>query len=346
MGNKSVFVKQHVRTSIVMALVAVILAMIAVVVMGLGVHAAPTSTSNNTNTLKISPVRSDISIMPGKSDTVVVKIANLTAAPMIVQAIENDFIAGDERGTPALILDADKFAPTHSLKRFMVPLQNVTVPARAVKEVKVVINVPANAKPGGYFGALRFAPIEGDGSKSVNLNASAASLILLTVPGDAIEKLNLTAFNIMQSNKIDTIFQSANDLRLSFRFENKGSVQEGPFGKVTVKQGDKIVYSYDFNITTPREMVLPDSARVWDVPLKNIGSFGQYTVSATFTYGKSNESIDVSKSFWVIPWTVIIGAIGGVLLLIGLIVGIWMFLRSYKRRILNNHGNRRGGYRR
>ena len=345
-GKQSVFVKQRVQTNIFLMAIVLVVAMVAAVLLDVRVLAVTSdTTTNNVNTLKISPVRSDLTIAPGKSGTVTVKVTNLTKAPMTIQSIENDFIAGDEKGTPALILDASKYAPTHSLKRFMVPIEDVIIPAKTVKEIKLTINVPANAKPGGYYGAVRFAPFAGEGSKNVNLNASAASLVLLNVPGDAIEKLKLTDFDIMQGSKIDTIFQSANDIRVSYRFANTGSVQEGPFGKVTVKQGDTVVYSYDFNTDTPRDMVLPDSARRWDVPLKNIGSFGNYTVEATFTYGANNESLNVTKSFWVIPWSVIIGAVLGLIALVGLVVGIWMFLKSYKRRILHSQ-SRRGGYRR
>ena len=304
-------------------------------------HAAPVT--NNANTLKISPVRTDLTVAAGATGTVDITVSNLTNAPMTVQVIENDFIAGDERGTPALILDADKYAPTHSLKRFMVPIPNVTIPANSNKVVKLSIKVPANAKAGGYYGAVRFVPVTGEGSNSVNLNASVASLVLLTVPGDIEEKLNLTNFDIKQGSKVDTIFQSANDLQVGVRLENKGGVQEGPFGSIIVKQGDKVIYTYDFNHKEPRDMVLPDSARRWDVPLKNIGSFGNYTVAMTLSYGSKNQTIEVSKSFWVIPWGVIIGVVGGIVLLIALIVGVWLFLRGYKRRIINNsfHGNRR-----
>jgi hypothetical protein len=121
-------------------------------------------------------------------------------------------------------------------------------------------------------------------------------------------------------------------------------VQIGPFGKLSIKQGDKVVYETDFNNKDQRDMILPDSARRWDIPLKKIESFGNYTVSAVFTYGKKNQTIEVSQSFWVIPMAVIIIAAGGVLLFILLIIGIWLFLRSYKRRVLRN--SRGGGLRR
>jgi hypothetical protein len=237
-------------------------------------------TNNAPNILKVSPVRSDITVNAGETETVEALVTNLTNDPITVQPIANDFIAGDESGTPALILDADKYAPTHSLKRFMTDMGPVTVPARETATVNVVITVPADAQAGGYFGAIRFAPTVPDSGGQVNMSASVASLILLTVPGDMTEQLNLTDFEIKQGSNVGTFFGSANDIAATARFENKGNVQLAPFGKLSVKQGDKVVYEADFNAQNPRDMVLPDSARRWEIPLKNIGSFGNYTVNA------------------------------------------------------------------
>lgn len=331
--------KKHLSRMI--AIATLMLGVFGLLVGGDQTFAAPSPGTNEQNTLKLSPVRSDISIGPGKSSVVVVKVTNLTKAPMTIQAIQNDFVAGDERGTPALILDANEFAPTHSLKRFMVPIKNVTIAPETTQDIKLTINVPADAKAGGYYGAVRFAPVTGGGAQNVNLNASAASLILLTVPGDTVEQLNLTKYDIRQGSKVDSIFQSANDLQLTFRFENKGNVQVGPFGQIVVKQGDNVIDTYDFNTTDPRDMILPDSARVWDVPLKNIGSFGNYTVTALFTYGKDNQTIEVTKSFWVIPLSVIFITLGIVVFLAILITAIVMFLKDYKKRILKKHGRGR-----
>lgn len=295
---------------------------------------------NAANTLKISPVRTDVEIQPGGTKTVTTIITNLTNSPMTVSAVQNDFIAGDERGTPALILDANKFAPTHSLKRFLAPLKDITIPAKESKEVNVVINVPMNAQAGGYFGAVRFAPATPDGGGQVNTSASVASLILLTVTGDLTEKLDLTNFDIRQRGKTATFFGDSRDLELAVRFRNVGSIQEGPFGKVAVKQGNKVVYETDFNNTNPREVVLPDSARRWDVPLKDIGDFGYYTVSATFTYGKKNQTIQIDKSFWVIPLSFIIAAGIGLVVLIALIVALVFLIKKRRRNSTKKSRNR------
>lgn len=322
-----------VSVRMVMAVMLAVVLVFAVMAPSVGAQAA--------NTLKVSPVRTDIEIKAGESGEVPVTVTNLTGSDILVAAIENDFIQGDEDGTPSIILDADEFAPTHSLKRFMEPLGNVTIPANDSAIVTVKINVPSDAQAGGYFGALRFAPTTPDSGGQVNLSASVASLILLTVPGPVTEQLNLTDFALLQGGKAGTDFRSPSDLKVSFRFENKGNIQLAPFGKISVTQGDKLVYDYDFNLETPRDVVLPDGARKWEVPLKDIGEFGYYTVQATFTYGSTNKTIEVERSFWVIPTAFIIAAIALLVLLIAGIIGLIFWLKGRRKRAIRRRAGRR-----
>jgi hypothetical protein len=295
------------------------------------VHAQ--SATSSANTLRVTPVRSDIQIKPGERQTVRVTVANVTNNKITVRAVSNDFIASpQEDGSPALILDADEYAPTHSLKRFMTAVPDFDIPANQGRTIDVLITVPANAQAGGYFGAIRFAPTDPTTGGQVNLSASVASLILLNVPGPTEEKLSLTDFEIRQGDKKGTDFRTSNDLKAYFRFQNMGNVQLGPFGKVSVTQGDTVVYDADFNTQSPKELVLPDSARRWEIPLKNIGEFGYYTVSATFTYGSKNQTIEVSQSFWVIPqYMIIIAIVVAALLVLGIAALVYYLVRRNKR---------------
>ncbi len=331
------FVKQRIRTNIR------IVVALAVATVVLAISHASLASAQTANTLKISPVRTDIEVKPGETKTVQTTVTNLTNDPVTVRASTNDFVSGDERGTPALILDDDKFAQSHSLKRFMALLSDVTIPANQAKTINVVITVPADAQAGGYFGAVRFSPTSPDGGGQVNLSASVASLILLTVPGAVTERLDLTDFTIQQNGTTGSIFHSSEGIQASVRFENKGGVQIGPFGKVSVKKGNAVVYEADFNNKNPRDVILPEGARRWDIPLEKMSGFGQYTVMGTFTYGLQNQTIEVTQSFWVIPTWVIIAAIVGVLVLVGLIVGIILAVRRSKRKgriTLGGHGHR------
>ncbi len=316
--------------------------MFAVVSVFLAVGQVSTAAAD-TNTLKVSPVRSDIEIKPGESQIVRTTITNLTNEEISVRPVTNDFVSRDERGTPSLILDENEFAPSHSLKRFMQPLEDFTIPARQAKVIEVTINVPEDAKPGGYFGAVRFAPTDPGSGGQVNLSASVASIILLKVPGDLVEKLDLTSFTIQQNGKAASYFSSPKNLEAAIRFQNSGNVQVGPFGKLTVTKGDKVVYEADFNSQTPREVTLPDSARRWEIPLDKIENFGHYTLSAIFTYGEKNQSLEVTKTFWVVPIWAIVAGIVGILLIIGLIVaGILALIRRQKRSSGNRARGRNG----
>src|SRR5207302_902165 len=108
------------------------------------------------------------------------------------------------------------------------------------------------AQAGGYFGAIRFAPASGSGAKNVNLSASVASLILMTVPGPATEQLNLTNFDVQQNGSVGSNFRTPEDISLLLRFENKGNLQEAPFGQIYVQKGKKVVYTYNFNQADPK----------------------------------------------------------------------------------------------
>lgn len=66
------------------------------------------------------------------------------------------------------------------------------------------------------------------------------------------------------------------------------------------------------------------------VPLNRIEGFGRYTVTALFTYGSKNRSIEVTKVFWVIPMWAIIGAIGAIIIVITGMVALTVYVR--KRR--------------
>jgi len=337
--GKSVLVNQRIQTSIKFIVAAVAATMVLAFA-----HATTAGAAETANTLKLSPLRTDIDIKPGERRAVKMTITNVTGEAITVHPVTNDFLSADERGTPSLILDEDKFAPSRSLKRFMGTIADVTIPAKQSKTISVMITVPADAKAGGYFGAVRFTPTSPDSGGQVNLSANVATLILLKVPGEVTEKLELTDFAVQQNGNSGMYFGSPDNLEVLARFENKGGAQAGPFGKISVTQGDKVVYQTDFNNKDPRDVILPDAARRWNVPIEKIGEFGYYTVHATFTYGEKNQTIEVAKSFWVVPMWMVIAAVVGVLLLIGAIILMTMLIRRRKRRHAVHH--RRGGLRR
>lgn len=295
------------------------------------VIASPTYAVDATaNTLKVSPTRTDIAMDAGHTKIVKVTVTNPSNSAISVKPVQNDFTADTaEDGTPAIFLDENKYASSNSLKRFLKPISSFTLSAKESKTIDVPVVVPANAKAGGYFGALRFAPTAIDTGGQVNLSASVASLILLRVNGPVDEKLDLTDFSVRQNGDAKSVLVNGKNVSMLVRFKNPSSVQLSPIGQISVKKGNKVVYQGDFNNKDPRDVVLPDSARKWSTAITGVDSFGHYRVSATFTYGEKNHTVEATQSFWVIPAPIIIGA---VILLVIVAVLVVLLVRRLRRR--------------
>ena len=289
--------------------------------------------------LRVSPVRSDITINPGQSQIVNVYVTNVQTVPASLQAIINDFTASsDESGNPAVIVNPNQYAPTNSLKRFIQPINNViNVPAGQEVTVPVKIVVPIGTAGGGYFGLVRFAPAGNisQPGKNLSLAGSVGSLILLTVPGNIVNKLSIASFDTRVDDSPRTLFYNNKNIDGVVRFNNTGNIQEQPFGKIILKNhAGKELSEVEVNNTSPRGDVLPNSVRKFSLPLTHVGSFGIYTIEGNFGYGSDGQLLSATTTFYIIPVYVIIIFIALVLIILFLIFGLPKFVRGYNRRVI------------
>lgn len=303
---------------------------------------AAAATSSPGDALSISPVRQDITVTPGSSDTVDVYIENLTSQSVTLQGIVNDFTASpDESGNPAILLNPTQYAPTHSLKRYVAPIGDFTLGPNQQKDVKVTITIPKGTAGGGYYGAVRFEPATSTSAKNVTLSASVGSLVLVTVPGNLKEQVSIASFDVRHNDKPHTLYFSKNNIDSVVRFQNEGNVQEEPFGKVILKKGNKVLGTYEVNNATLRGNVLPNSIRKFTVSLSNIGSFGKYTVEGNFGYGSTGQLLTAVTSFYVIPLSLIVSVIVAILLILFLIFGLPRMIRKYNQNVIRKASTRR-----
>lgn len=301
--------------------------------------AGPTSSGTGGNGLRVSPVRTDTTIAPGKSQSVPVTVTNVTSQAATLQAIINDFTANpNESGNPAIILDPNQYAPSHSLKRLATAPASVTLQPGQQKTLNILITIPANAAGGGYYGAVRFAPagLPNSPNQTLSLAGSVGSLILVKVPGNVKEQLSIASFDIRSNDQPSSFFTSSKKLVATVRFQNQGNIQEEPFGKVLLKSGNTILGTYEINNATPPGSVLPDSIRKFPVPLDKLNKFGKFKVEGNFGYGASGQLLSASTTFYVIPKVLILIFIGVVLLLVFLIFGLPRIVKAYNRRVLRN----------
>ena len=322
---------------IFLALVAGILSLVVVSASTLQAYAATnTASPGSGNGLKISPVRTDLTLNPGATQTVDIIVQNVTSSTAILNVLINDFTASnDEKGDPAIILNPSTSAPSHGLKQFIAPVGNITLQPNEQQDVKVDINIPLNAAGGGYFGAVRFEPATNASGSNISLSASVASLILVKVSGNVIDKMSIASFDARKADKSHSVFFSNKSIDAVVRFKNSGNVQEEPFGKIILKKGNNIIASYEINNTDPRGNVLPDSIRKFTVSLGNkVGSFGKYTVEGNFGYGSNAQLLSGSTTFYVVPLSLVGAVLGALILILWAIFVLPRWIKAYNRRVL------------
>jgi len=293
------------------------------------VPAAPKGTGNG---LKIAPVRTDISIDKGTSRTISLFVEDITAFPVTVHGIINDFVASDdESGEPRIILDDTQRAPGNSFKSLISTVPTITLNPNERREVKVTLSVPPNAASGGYYGAIRFSPGNGENDKNVALTASVGSIFLVRVPGNITEKLSVDSFGVSHNKKSGSLFSSG-PITVETRFRNFGNIHVQPFGKIYIKNfSGKIIETIEINNAQPRGSVLPASVRKFDTPVQHKKFFGKYTAEGSFGYGSNGELLLAKKTFYIIPYK-LIGVIAAIVLF--MIVVMPRLIKAYNSNII------------
>lgn len=282
------------------------------------------------NGFRISPVRSEFTIEKGGSQLLTVSVENPTDASVVAQPVVNDFISSDnETGEPRLILDDSVPPPKNSFKSLVEQQQPVQLGPREKKDITVRIRVPENANSGGYYGAIRFVPSSTTGAGNVGLTASVGTIVLVRVPGNLTERLDLVELTTAQKGKAKSFFTSG-DVSVLSRIKNSGDIHLQPFGKVQVKNMfGKVVHEYEFNNVDPRANILPGSIRRFEdsVPKPKGGWLGRYTVVANLGISQgSGDLISSSTTFWYMPaWSLIVLLV----LIVAIVAGVYYLYRKY-----------------
>lgn len=315
------------RTSVLVVGLAVIASMILSVT---GVGRAQQNNGTGSG-LSISPTRSELSIQRGKTDQVKVNIRNVTKGAIVAKPSVSDFEADNETGEPKLLAD-QKTHNSASIYKFVTGLSDVNLAPGESKDLTYTIAIPNDAVAGAYYGALTYRAVPAEqannqnGGGEVALTANVASLVLVEVPGDITEKIQINSVKALASNgKSNTIFSHA-PAKSAISIKNLGNSFAKPFGTVSVtNMSGKQVYSYEINNATPRSNILPKTSRVFTDQIKNISKPGRYTITANISYGTGGDVISQKVSFWYVPTWLLLTLI---VLILALVAGGYLLYRK------------------
>ncbi len=309
-------------------------AFLAVAVLPVSTAQGQSGSNSGGSGLSITPTKFEFVIERGKAELASMQVKNVTDRPILVRAFLNDFEQDGISGNPKLITDASQERSANSLREFIEGLEDITVEPGEVAVVDVPIQVPEEAAPGGYYGALRFqsAPVGSSEdeatSPQVSLNASVAALVLVEVPGDITEKIEIKSIGAYLSNDKKGSLFTKKPSKIGIEINNLGNGFSRPFGKVTMAGpwGGGEVLSYELNDTSPRGNVLPNSTRLFLDEMNAVKWPGRYTITGSISHGRGGEILIAKSSFWYIPsWLIITLAV----LLVVMIALIVILYRKY-----------------
>lgn len=326
---------------VLIALIAPVLLLAVFGVGNIGVKAQDAAGSG----LRISPTRTDLSLVPGDTREVTQTVRNVTQNSVTVEPVLNDFESDGLSGEPRLIGDPEEVS-AYTLREFIVIPDPFDLGPGEEREVAINLNLPDDASPGAYFGSVIYrATPQGSTSDDgqVALVASVGSLVLLEVPGDIVEQIEIQDISAYLGDNSGSLFTKKPD-SIGIQIENQGNSFSQPFGKVIVKdwRGND-VYTYELNDNSPRANILPNSTRLFleelfNVEVRTVNGEeqvdrispltwpGRYTVTGNISHGSTGEIFTVETSFWYIPvWLLIVLAGVGV----GLIGGAYYLYRKY-----------------
>lgn len=263
--------------------------------------------------LGVSPAISELVLTPGEKKTDKILVFNVTNFPLPIKGTVRNFNPKEEvPGEAKKIYDASSW--------FTITPSDFILQPNSQKEVKITVNPPKEAEPGGHYATIYFQPLlpaEVISPQTAYLTARVGVLSFLIVKGDIEEKASLTSFNTKS-------FRQFGPIDLSLKINNEGNVHLLPVGEAIVWdfRGKKLA-----EISLAPSQILPKTIKEFSFSWPKKYLLGKFFTQAKIRYGSEQMTLKSEKiSFWVIPWIPLA-------IIITLLTSIISFMIVFKRRI-------------
>ena len=184
--------------------------------------------------------------------------------------------------------------------------------------VDCLIKVPDNVKSGDYYAAFlvhstKKTTVEANNAPKVEVTSRVGSLFIIRVEGDILEQGSLLSF---ASDKY-----RYDNPKVTFKttFKNTGNVMLEPEGKITIynmfgKQKEVLEIK---PFRTLRDSIR-ENQTVWSQKFL----FGRYKAVLALTRGYGDTTDTATIYFWVLPWKLLLLALGTLIALVLIIIFI------------------------
>lgn len=262
----------------------------------------------------IGPGRFDLELAPGESRTVELIVSNRMGEGRRF-SFETEDTTGSDNSSRTVKLLGDEEGP-YTLRDYIdVPAETFYLEHAERARIPVTVSLPADAEPGGRYGSLLVTMVSDSRPGDDNGGAQPASVIVSRIatlffvktPGEIEYDMELRDFGTMNDQK----FFVSGPIKLLLEHENLGSVHTTPYGRITVTNllGEEVGVQ-----NLEPWFVMPDSVRTREIDWNREFLIGRYTATAEINRGYDDIVDEVSYSFWVIPWKLLVGVFVGLFL--------------------------------
>lgn len=310
----------------------------------LALFSSTTLLQSPVDALTVSPVKLELRGDPGATTGGAFQLINEQDETLTFYVSYANFEAQGEDGVPHFVDSSTGLATW--MRLLPSEMNSVTLEPGASMDISYEVLIPADAQPGGYFGAIFWgsSPASGEEAEALAVGAKVGILVFLTVNGDVAEGGGLLEFGIKDDQNLFTHLP----VNFYYRFSNDGGDRIIPTGTLSVKNFLGMTTEV-LPLNSAESNVLPTSTRrfeeLWgnDLSLENPSffeiareqwdqlAFGRYTAELSLSYGSEASTVTSSVQFWVFPWQLLLLLGGGGFGLLALLVFV---VKRYNRWIV------------
>ena len=93
--------------------------------------------------ISISPLKHELTVDAGQQKSEIIKVTNNSDVPITLYTSKEDFIAGDDTGTPTFVKPQDQTSDIYSLSNWIsIENNNITLAKGETREVRFTVKVP------------------------------------------------------------------------------------------------------------------------------------------------------------------------------------------------------------
>ncbi|MHB1390162.1 MAG: COG1470 family protein [Thermoleophilia bacterium] len=256
----------------------------------------------------ISPTKYELEMDPGQTTYRDVTVSNRTGKTATIEFSTEDFEGSDDPSQATVFLGNTD--GVRGARHMISPeVTSIVLQQGETLTMKVKVTVPKDAEPGGHYAAL-FASSSiqatNESGAAVNITSRLGTLFLIRVSGSIREEGSLNIPEVPG-------FSEYGPLEIGLVFNNSGTVHLKPAGRILITNmlGQTVA-----EIPVKEWVVLPEASRRTIVEWNTKYAFGRYTVKAEIYYGSNQTEVILSRSFWIIPWKIVLGVVIGLALII------------------------------